>query len=151
MSGGLRVIYSAKLQSRTWLSRALSSSLAVCWPGAQSPQDSRDLARNFAKYSPIQKIKQGESKMRSQTHGHNSVSVANWRRSYVRRTIDVPWRNEVSPRGRRDDMPPPMAVRRWLAYLFTANRAIVDQKIVADLRPSADGSAVRTSLVAGGS
>jgi len=41
--------------------------------------------------------------------------------------------NEVSPRGRRDDMPPPMAVR-----------------LAADLRPSADGSAVRTSLVAGG-
>jgi len=37
------------------------------------------------------------------------------------------------PRGWRDDMPPPpMAVR-----------------LAADLRPSADGSAVRTSLVAG--
>jgi len=38
------------------------------------------------------------------------------------------------PGGRRDDMPPPpMAVR-----------------LAADLRPSADGSAVRTPLVAGG-
>jgi len=55
------------------------------------------------------------------------------------------------PGGGETICPPPMAVRRWLAYLFTANRAIVDQKIVADLRPSADGSAVRTSLVAGGS
>jgi len=36
-----------------------------------------------------------------------------------------------------------------VAYLFTASQAIVDPKIVADLRPSADGSAVRTSLVAG--
>jgi len=40
--------------------------------------------------------------------------------------------NKVSPRGRRDDMPPSMV------------------KIAADLRPCADGSAVRTSLVAGG-
>ena len=40
--------------------------------------------------------------------------------------------NKLSPRGRRDDMSPPMAVR-----------------LAADLRPSADGSAVRTSLVAG--
>jgi len=40
----------------------------------------------------------------------------------------------IAPRGRRDDMPPrlPMAVR-----------------LAADLRPSADGSAVRTSPVAG--
>ena len=35
----------------------------------------------------------------------------------------------LSPRGRRDDMPPPIAVR-----------------LVADLRPSADGSAVRIWL-----
>ena len=42
--------------------------------------------------------------------------------------------NTASPRGRRDDMfpPPPMAVR-----------------LAADLRPSADRSAVRTSVVAG--
>jgi len=47
--------------------------------------------------------------------------------------------NKLSPRGRRDDMPPPtrMEVRRWAV------------KIAADPRPSADGSAVRTSLVAG--
>ena len=38
------------------------------------------------------------------------------------------------PRGRRNDMPPQIAVR-----------------LAADLRPSADGSAVHTSLVAGGS
>jgi len=36
------------------------------------------------------------------------------------------------------------------AYRFADNQAIVNQKIAADLRPSADGSAVRTSLVAGG-
>ena len=42
-----------------------------------------------------------------------------------------------SNKGRRDDMPPP---RRWQ----------FDPKIAADLHPSADGSAVRTSLVAGG-
>jgi len=41
--------------------------------------------------------------------------------------------NKLSPRGRRDDMPSPMAVR-----------------LAADLSPSADGSAVQTSLVAGG-
>ena len=44
--------------------------------------------------------------------------------------------NKVSPRGWRDDMPS----RRWQ----------FDPKIAADLRPSADGSAVRTSLEAGG-
>jgi len=37
-----------------------------------------------------------------------------------------------------------------VAYHFAANQAIVDPKIVADLRLFADGSAVRTSLVAGG-
>ena len=42
--------------------------------------------------------------------------------------------NKLSPQGRRDDMPPP---------------APVAVRLVADLRPSADGSAVCTSLVAG--
>jgi len=36
-----------------------------------------------------------------------------------------------------------------VAYRFAANQAIMDPKISADLRPSADGSAVHTSLVAG--
>jgi len=39
-------------------------------------------------------------------------------------------KNQLSPRG-GDDMPPPMAVR-----------------LATDLRPSADGSAVRTPVVA---
>jgi len=47
--------------------------------------------------------------------------------------------NKVSPRGRRNDMPPP-----------PADGSLTAAKIAADLRPSADGSAVRTSLVAGG-
>jgi len=37
-----------------------------------------------------------------------------------------------------------------LTFRFAANETIVDPEIAADLRPSADGSAVRTSLVAGG-
>jgi len=37
-----------------------------------------------------------------------------------------------------------------VAFRFAANQAIVGPKIAADLRPSADGSAVRTSLVTGG-
>jgi len=37
--------------------------------------------------------------------------------------------DKLSPGGRQDDMPPPVAVR-----------------LAADLRPSADGSAVRTWL-----
>ena len=41
-------------------------------------------------------------------------------------------KNKLSPRERRDDMPLPMAVR-----------------LAADLRPSANGSTIRTSLVAG--
>jgi len=53
-------------------------------------------------------------------------------------------RQKVSPRGRRDDTPPPMTVRR-----FAVNQAIVDPEIAANLHPSADGSAVCTSLVAG--
>ena len=44
--------------------------------------------------------------------------------------------NKLSPRGRRDDMPP-------------ADGSSTVAKIAADLRPSADGSVVRTSLVAG--
>ena len=43
------------------------------------------------------------------------------------------FKKQIIAWGRRDDMPPPMAVR-----------------LAADLRPSADGSAVRTPLVAGG-
>ena len=43
---------------------------------------------------------------------------------------------KVSPRERRDDMPP-------------ADGSSTVAKIAADLRPSADGSAVRTSLVTG--
>ena len=60
--------------------------------------------------------------------------------------------NKVSPRGRRDDISP----RRWQ---FDGGKSFRRQsghqytymyiKIAADLRPSADGSAVRTSLVAG--
>ena len=45
--------------------------------------------------------------------------------------------NKVSPRGLRDDMPP-------------ADGSSTVAKIAADLRPSADGSAVRTSVVAVG-
>jgi len=57
-------------------------------------------------------------------------ATARYRGSLLRHPVY----NELSPRGRRDDMPPPpqMAVR-----------------LAADLRPSADGSAVRISLVAG--
>ena len=44
--------------------------------------------------------------------------------------------NKVSPRERRYDMPP-------------ADGSSTVAKIAADLRPSADGSAVRTSLVTG--
>jgi len=42
--------------------------------------------------------------------------------------------NKISPRGRRDDMPLPLA----------------DGSSIQKSRPSADGSTVRTSLVAGG-
>jgi len=45
--------------------------------------------------------------------------------------------NKVSPQGRRNDMSP-------------ADGSSTVAKIASDLRPFADGSAVRTSLVAGG-
>jgi len=45
---------------------------------------------------------------------------------------------------------PPADGSSTVAYRFAANQAIMDTEIPADLRPSADGSAVRTSLVAGG-
>ena len=45
--------------------------------------------------------------------------------------------SKVLPRRWRDDMPP-------------ADSSSMVAKIVADLRPSADGSAVRTSLVTSG-
>jgi len=45
---------------------------------------------------------------------------------------------------------PPADGSSTLAYRFAANlRQSTDPKIVADLRPSVDGSTVRTSLVAG--
>ena len=55
----------------------------------------------------------------------------------------------------KDDMPPPsrwqfdggISFRRQSGHL----RQSMDTKIAADLRPSADGSAIRTSLVVGGS
>jgi len=53
--------------------------------------------------------------------------------STVGRTSETRYR----PGGRRDDMPP-------------ADGSSTVAKIAADLRPSADGSAVRTSLAAGG-
>jgi len=51
----------------------------------------------------------------------------------------------------------PGAARRYapadgsstVAYRFAANQAVMDPKIAADLRPSADGSAVHACLVAG--
>jgi len=39
----------AKLQARTWLNHALSSSSAVWWLGAPSARDNHLLACNFAK------------------------------------------------------------------------------------------------------
>ena len=50
-------------------------------------------------------------------------------------------------------MPPPADGSSTVAYGFVANLTISTYmyiNIAADLRPSADGSAVRTSLVAGG-
>jgi len=48
--------YLAKLQSKTWLSRALSTSFSIVLAGAYSAWDNHSLARNFAKCSPIKKI-----------------------------------------------------------------------------------------------
>jgi len=59
--------------------------------------------------------------------------------------------NKVSPRVRRDDMPPAADGSSTVPYHFAANQAISTYmyvRIAADLRPSADGSAVRTPLVA---
>jgi len=62
--------------------------------------------------------------------------------------------NKVSPLGRGETICPR---RRWQFDGGTSFRRqsghlrqAVDPKIAADLRPIADGSAVRTSLVAGG-
>jgi len=55
----------------------------------------------------------------------------------------------VSPREERDDMPAADDCST-VAYRFAANQAVMDPKITADLRPSADGSTVRTFLVTGG-
>ena len=44
----------------------------------------------------------------------------------------------------------PADSRSTVAYRFAANQAVKYPKIFADLRPSAAGSAVRTSLAAGG-
>ena len=49
--------YLAKLQAITWLSCALSSFLAVCWPGTQSPWDSHALASVVPRFWPTLYIK----------------------------------------------------------------------------------------------
>jgi len=65
---------------------------------------------------------------------HDSTSTREYRRESGQPLVV---KQRIAP-GRRNDMPPPPNRRRF------------DPKVAADLRPSADGSAVRTSLVAGG-
>ena len=49
-------IWQLGLQARTLLSRAHSSSSAVCWPGVPGARDNHVLACNNAKYSPTFEI-----------------------------------------------------------------------------------------------
>jgi len=58
-------------------------------------------------------------------------------RHYTANRQTHPQTQGIAP-GRRDNMPSP------------ANGSLTVAKIAADIRPSADGSPVRTSLVAGG-
>ena len=52
--------------------------------------------------------------------------------------------NKVSPpRGRQDDMPLADG-SSTVTHRFAASQATMDPKLAADLRPSADGSAVHT-------
>ena len=74
----------------------------------------------------------GDAKAIKYSRMFNSFGDALWPALWL-----IPVVDEVSPRGRRDDMPP----RRWQ---FDGSVS------AAYLRPSADGSAVRTSLMAGG-
>jgi len=55
----------------------------------------------------------------------------------------------IAPRGRQDDMPLADG-SSTVTHRFVASQATMDPKLAADLRPSADRSAVRTFLVAGG-
>ena len=77
------------------------------------------------------------------------------------RRSGVLWANDETDRQPIKQGIAPGPARRYVpadgspavAYRFAANQAIgiyTYFKIAADLRPSADGSAVRTSLVAGG-
>jgi len=77
--------------------------------------------------------------------------------SAIELNINMMWKlteiNKVSPRARRDDMPPADG-SSTVAYRFAANQAISRAYLqvhenCGSIRPSADGSAVRTSLLAG--
>ena len=70
---------------------------------------------------------------------HNSVrpsTTVQRQQRQIREWTTCVIQYKVSPRGRRDDMPP------------AADGSSTVAKIAVDLRPSADESAVRTSLVA---
>jgi len=79
--------------------------------------------------------------------------------SAIELNINMMWKlteiNKVSPQARRDDMPPADG-SSTVAYRFAANQAISRAYLQVHencgsrpIRPSADGSAVRTSLLAG--
>ena len=127
-----------------WYGRAQSSSLADEWlsatstsagvssstPGSSCRSTSSDRARSTSSLD--------ESDGR-QSAAHGGPCFCSCRRRVALRACArakyaaSQLSNKLSSRERRDDIPPPMAVR-----------------LAADLRPSADGSAVRPSLVAGG-
>jgi len=69
-------------------------------------------------------------------------------RNFCRRVICYLYQEGIAPAAARRYAPADGS--STVAYRFAANQATMDPKIAADLRPSADGSAVRTSLVVAG-
>ena len=63
--------------------------------------------------------------------------------SRMQRGIASGRRHDITTRYNPDDG------SSTVAYRFAANQVVIDPQIAADLRPSADGFAVRTSLVLG--
>ena len=85
--------------------------------------DSARAQQQTGRTPPLLSIDATERRTDGQTDGHRTLHRS--RSAYCAGGVN----NKLSPRGRRDDMPPPFAVR-----------------LAADLRPSADGSSVCTWL-----
>ena len=94
--------------------------------------------RNILK---TRKTKKNETRLQKERRGQHSIANKPCPAAKLRSTRYRPGGGETIC---------PADSRSTVAYRFAANQAVKYPKIFADLRPSAAGSAVRTSLAAGG-